>query len=44
MPYDHDEHEARGRHAASLLLKKKQPMNKREAKKLEKEKEIVRLH
>lgn len=44
MPYDNDEYEARGTHAATLLLRKKLPLNKRDAKKLEKEKEIVRLH
>ena len=44
MPYDHEEYEARGSHAASLLLKKKLPINKRQAKQLEKEQEIVRLH
>jgi len=44
MPYDHEEHEARGIHAATLLLRKTKPANKREVKQLEKEKEIVRLH
>ena len=44
MPYDHTETEAQGMHAASLLLKKTMPKNKREAKKLMKEKEIIRLH
>ena len=44
MPYDREEHEARGVHAASLLMRKTLPTNKREVKKLEKEKEIVRLH
>ena len=44
MPYDNQEYEARGIHSATLLLRKKLPLNKRDAKKLEKEKEIVRLH
>ena len=44
MPYDAEEHEARGANAANLLLRKTLPTNKREAKKLVKEKEIVRLH
>jgi len=44
LPYDADNVEAKALHAASLILRKKQPKNKREAKALIKEKEIIRLH
>jgi len=44
FPYDVENTEVRALHAASLILRKKQPKNKREAKALLKEKEIIRLH
>ena len=44
MPYSGEEFEARGLHAAKVLLRDVKPVNKRDVKKLEKEKEIVRLH
>ena len=44
MPCDDRDTEIRGMLAAKLIHKKHEPVNKREAKQMEKECEIVRLH